>query len=641
MIARMKFIKIAAPVSELDLVIDEYISKYEIQIENTVAEIDKITDLVSHNEVNPYKDTLHRVTELSETISECEITDKIFNNKDEAVNFINEYEKQLMDINKQRDEIAEELNSKKEALDSILPFKNINYDMQALKDFKFISYRFGRITKDYYKKLNDFSNEEMCQVFCECSRDSDFVWGVYFAPSSEIEDVDAIYMAMNFERLDVNVEYQGKINEIFAGLKEEVSKLDERLQTIENQLHESANSNKSKILCAKKLLEDASKSYEIRKQIAFSKTGESEHFILCGWMQEADAIKLKDEIRQDKKVSFMFEDEHEGPLGGPPVKLENPKFLKPFELLIKMYGLPDYKEFDPTWFVALSYTIIFGMMFGDVGQGLCLFVGGMLLYKIKKMDLAAVIGVAGIFSTIFGFMFGSIFGYEDIIEPLWLRPTESMTDLPFIGKLNTVFAYAILLGMILILLMMVFNIVNAARAGELKEVLFDHNGIAGLVFYGAVVVCVMLFMTGNTLPGTIVLVVMFVIPLILMALKEPLLKLLFKHGAEESQGIGMFISQAFFELFEVLLSYFSNTLSFVRIGGFAVSHASMMAVVLMLAGAENGGMGNIFVIILGNLLVSGLEGLIVGIQVMRLEYYEMFSRFYRGGGREFKPYKNL
>ena len=212
MIARMKFIKIAAPVSELDLVIDEYISKYEIQIENTVAEIDKITDLVSHNEVNPYKDTLHRVTELSETISECEITDKIFNNKDEAVNFINEYEKQLMDINKQRDEIAEELNSKKEALDSILPFKNINYDMQALKDFKFISYRFGRITKDYYKKLNDFSNEEMCQVFCECSRDSDFVWGVYFAPSSEIEDVDAIYMAMNFERLDVNVEYQGKIN---------------------------------------------------------------------------------------------------------------------------------------------------------------------------------------------------------------------------------------------------------------------------------------------------------------------------------------------------------------------------------------------------------------------------------------------
>ena len=92
-------------------------------------------------------------------------------------------------------------------------------------------------------------------------------------------------------------------------------------------------------------------------------------------------------------------------------------------------------------------------------------------------------------------------------------------------------------------------------------------------------------------------------------------------------------------MFEVLLSYFSNTLSFVRIGGFAVSHASMMGVVMMLAGAENGGMGNLIVVILGNLFVCGLEGLIVGIQVMRLEYYEMFSRFYRGGGRKFKPYR--
>lgn len=640
MIARMKFIKIAAPVSELDLVIDEYISKYEIQIENTVAEIDKITDLVSHNEVNPYKDITHRVTEITERITKTEVTEKPFHDKGEAVSFVEEYEKQVESINEQKDEILQKLNPKKLALESIIPFQNINYDIQALRDYKFISYRFGRISKDYYKKLNDFSNEDMCSIFCECSRDSDFVWGVYFAPASEIEDVDAVYMAMNFERLDMNVEYQGKISEIAAKLKEEVKELTDKLEAEDKKYLEYAEANSNKLLCAKQILDEACKNYEIRKQIAFSKTGDSEHFILCGWMKEADAARLEKEIGHNGKISVMSEEEHEGPLGGPPVKLENPKILKPFELLIKMYGLPDYKEFDPTWFVALSYTIIFGMMFGDVGQGLCLCIGGFLLYKIKKMDLAAVIGVAGIFSTIFGFMFGSIFGYEDIIEPLWLRPTESMTDLPFIGKLNTVFAYAILLGMILILLMMVFNIVNAVRAGQLKEVLFDHNGIAGFVFYGAVVACILLFMTGNTLPGTVVLVVMFVIPLILMALKEPLLKLLFKHEGEESQGIGMFISQAFFELFEVLLSYFSNTLSFVRIGGFAVSHASMMAVVLMLAGAENGGMGNIVVIILGNILVCGLEGLIVGIQVMRLEYYEMFSRFYRGGGREFKPYQN-
>ena len=100
----------------------------------------------------------------------------------------------------------------------------------------------------------------------------------------------------------------------------------------------------------------------------------------------------------------------------------------------------------------------------------------------------------------------------------------------------------------------------------------------------------------------------------------------------------MYFVQSFFELFEVMLSYLSNTLSFVRIGAFAVSHAAMMEVVLMLAGAEAGGNPNWIVIVLGNAFVCLMEGLIVGIQVLRLEYYEMFSRFYKGNGRAFQPF---
>lgn len=110
-----------------------------------------------------------------------------------------------------------------------------------------------------------------------------------------------------------------------------------------------------------------------------------------------------------------------------------------------------------------------------------------------------------------------------------------------------------------------------------------------------------------------------------------------KKSEKISGGVGMFITQGIFELFEVLLSYFSNTLSFVRVGAFAVSHAAMMQVVLMLAGAEVGD-PNWGIVIGGNLFVCGMEGLIVGIQVLRLEYYELFSRFYRGSGRAFEPY---
>ena len=184
---------------------------------------------------------------------------------------------------------------------------------------------------------------------------------------------------------------------------------------------------------------------------------------------------------------------------------------------------------------------------------------------------------------------------------------------------------------------MVLHIINAVRRKDAENIFFDTNGIAGFVFYGAIVAVVFLFMTGHAIPAAGVLVVMFLIPLILIGFKEPLGKLVEKKADAMPKEKGMFLVTAFFELFDVLLSYFSNTLSFVRIGAFAVSHAAMMQVVLMLAGAESGNI-NWIVIVLGNVFVCAMEGLIVGIQVLRLEYYEMFSRFYKGEGHPFTPF---
>ena len=117
-----------------------------------------------------------------------------------------------------------------------------------------------------------------------------------------------------------------------------------------------------------------------------------------------------------------------------------------------MYGLPAYNEIDPTILIGITYSFLFGFMFGDVGQGLCLLAGGYLLYRFKKMNLAAIISCCGFFSTIFGFLFGSVFGFETIIDAVWLRPYEAMTNLPFIGKLNTVFVVAVSMGMGIIML---------------------------------------------------------------------------------------------------------------------------------------------------------------------------------------------
>ena len=228
--------------------------------------------------------------------------------------------------------------------------------------------------------------------------------------------------------------------------------------------------------------------------------------------------------------------------------------------------------------------------------------------------------------------------FENVIPALWLKPKTAMTTLPFIGTMNTVFVVAIAFGMFLILFTMILHIINAVRTHDVEGTYFDQNSISGLVFYGALTTVVFLYMSGHTLPATAILVVMFVIPLILIMLKEPLTRLVKGRNPAIEGGKGMYFMQSFFELFEVLLSYLSNTLSFVRMGAFAVSHAAMMEVVLMLAGAESGGSPNWIVIVFGNVFVCAMEGLIVGIQVLRLEYYEMFSRFYTGNGREFKPF---
>ena len=146
-------------------------------------------------------------------------------------------------------------------------------------------------------------------------------------------------------------------------------------------------------------------------------------------------------------------------------------------------------------------------------------------------------------------------------------------------------------------------------------------------------------MTGHKTPGNALLALFLGVPVLLFLFKEPLTNLVEKKHKKMEGSKGMFLIQGFFELFETMLSYFSNTISYVRIGAFAVSHAAMMEVVLMLSGVT-AGHTNWAGVIIGNIIVCALEGLVVGIQVLRLEYYELFSRFYSGSGREFKPFNN-
>lgn len=639
MIEKMRFLNITGPKGDIDRVVDTYLSRYEIHLENALSELKTVKDLRPYIEVNPYKEELARAGALMERYGNllpehCGGSISL----EKAVEVIRELDGRLKELTARRDELADQRNELQESRDRVAPFIGLNYNVKDILKFQFIKFRFGRISREYYEKFSAFVYDTIDAVMFKCEEETDYVWVVYFVPQKLADKIDAIYASMHFERCYLPDEYEGTPVEAGHVLDSRIRERQSQIDQIEREIQEYVSSRKEELTAAWNRISSFSTNYDVRKLAALTKHDNHNFYILCGWMTEGDAKSLQKEVENDEDTFCIIEDDHDNIMSSPPTKMKNPGLFKPFEMFVEMYGLPSYTELDPTIIIAVTYSVLFGFMFGDAGQGLCLLIGGYLLYRFKKLRLAGIISCCGVFSVIFGLLFGSVFGFEDLLEPVWLRPQQAMTDLPFIGRLNTVFVVAIAIGMGIILMCMVFNIINSLRSHDVERTYFDTNGVAGLVFYFALASVVVLFMTGKPLPAAFILVVMFVIPLLIIFFKEPLTAFVEKKSEGIEGGVGMFITQGIFELFEVLLSYFSNTLSFVRVGAFAVSHAAMMQVVLMLAGAENGGTPNIIVIIIGNLIVCGMEGLIVGIQGLRLQYYEFFSRFYKGDGREFKPY---
>lgn len=635
MIEKMKFISITGPRGDIDRMVSKYLSRYEIHLENALTELKDVPDLKPFVQSNPYKGLLDNAESYANLLTDAAALTPADVTLDEAISLIGDVQRRLKTMDEKRQALLESTEGKRKLLEIITPFKSLPADIRQILSFKFLNFDFGRLPREDFERLRDYVYEDSHSIFLRCSENEQYVYGVYFAPERSAHKIDALYLSMHFEKIFIPDQYEGTPREAALALERELSEVDRELAELDRQRAAFLADDAERILGARNKIRGLSENFGIRKMAALSGSKTDVFYILCGWMKEKDAKALKKEVEGDENILLVERDGGPGSGLVPPTRLKNPAPFRPYEMYVKMYGLPNYREMDPTIFVAVTYSFIFGVMFGDAGQGLVLLLAGLLLYKLKGIALAGIIALAGVFSTIFGFLFGSLFGFEEVLPALWLRPREAMSRLPGIGSINTIMVTAVVFGMGLILLTMVFHILNAARTKNRAEMLFGTNALTGLVFYGGVVFAIILVFSGQSIPAAGLLAVVLAAALLGMFLKEPLAKLVTgEPGPKIEGGVGMFIVQGFFEMFEVMLSYFSNTLSFVRIGAFAVSHAAMMGVVLQLSGYESGAT-NWVVVVIGNLFVMGMEGLIVGIQVLRLEFYEMFSRFYSGDGRPF------
>lgn len=532
--------------------------------------------------------------------------------------------------------IADQLAEAKSNFEKTSHFMGLGVEIEKLLSLKYINARFGRLPKDSLEKLSAYENNPYVD-FTICTKDKSYYWGVYFTPVEKAIEIDQIFSGLYFEKSDilgVNTTPQQYLDK----LNQTIPKLEEKLKETDNKLEDYLNKQSEMISkYISKLEEENLYSAISEKTLQYN-----DSFVIVGWIPDEEKDKLKKKLEKIESVNVGFNDAKNEIKKSPPVKLKNCFFAKPFEYYVEMYGVPKYNELDPSLFVAITYVLIFGIMFADVGQGICLSLVGMLMWKLKKMPIGKILFPCGISSACFGLLFGSVFGFEHLLDPMYKslfgleeKPIEVMSS----NSIIMILLSAVGIGVLLVICAMGLNVFSSIKQKNIGKALFHSSGVTGIIFYSAIIFGVvgqlLLGWSVFTLPYILSLIV---VPYLLIFFSEPLGDLINGEPDWQPESWGGYIMEHLIESIEFLLEYLTNTVSFLRVGAFVLVHSGMMMVVFVLAETA-GPVAYWPVIILGNAFVMVLEALLVSIQILRLEFYEMFSRFYSGEGRPYEPVK--
>ncbi len=331
---------------------------------------------------------------------------------------------------------------------------------------------------------------------------------------------------------------------------------------------------------------------------------------LGGWVPENRCDELAAALQADG-IPFLINREAAQQHGPPPVQLENPRWIRRFETFVRGFGVPAANEVDPSPLLAVMTPLMFGYMFGDVGQGAILILIGYLARR--RFPIMELLIVGGFSSVVFGFLYGSIFANEHLLPALWLRPMEQPL---------WVLAIPILFGFLAILASMLLYALQAMWRGRLRRWWATEAPI--VILYLALPVA-LVSVTAALLLAIAALAWLFT-AVSLRAYRE--------RGLV---AVATAVLGEIAELLEVVFQLLINTLSFARLGAFALAHAGLGVAVMALAEMPASLAGSIVVYVIGNAIVISLEGLVVSIQTTRLVMFEFFRRFLVGEGRPFQP----
>ena len=591
------------------------------------------------NEKNPYNSPLKKTAQLSKSLgiqlTETDFSELEINKPEDFSALCDKIESEFLELNQKVQTASQKVSELKGTLVQVDHLKGLNSDFDKIFSCRHVAVRVGKLPVDNLPKL-DYYKETF--FFVPFETGESFCWGMYFCPVKDKAMVDEIFRSMYFERIIIPDFVTGNTDEAEKRLNSQIEENQKILDECKVKIDALSKKYADEIQKAFSKLRQFHDTFELRRKVG--QIGNK--FYIKGFVPTKDKKRFEAYFDSFKSVSIVFLPPDGDASCVPPTMLKNSKLTKPFSMLVEMYGLPDYGGFNPTSFVAVTYTLLFGIMFGDLGQGFLIVLLGLIVGKKFNKRAGGMMSRVGLSSMVFGTRYGSGFGFEELLDPIDESIGIDFLPLKVFHQTNFILLTAVGIGLALILISMILNIYIGFKQKDYEKAIFGCNGIAGFVFYSSVaaaVVGTMLFDMKIMSPAFVIFLI--VIPLICIFCRVPFsIAVKYKKWKlsedDENMTIGGFIVENFFEMFEFLLSYVSNTMSFLRVGGFVLSHAGMMLVVMTLM-ESFGAIGKPIVLIVGNLFVMAMEGMIVAIQIIRLEFYEIFSRFNDGNGKPFEP----
>ena len=492
-------------------------------------------------------------------------------------------------------------------------YRNIDLDLDLLHGgLRFLDLRLGTVPVREVRRLSNAVGL-VGYILSELNRGEDSATVALAGVGGAEEDLRGVLRAASFRELEVPVELRGHPDQIRSELDRRWTALAERRQALEADISAYRERYGAAIQEAGARLAAAA------PYVALSEGLERQGRLarVAGWVPHDQMSVLQERLKERLSGRYSFETRE--PVSEEwcrvPSLTRYPRWLAPFVSLVRNYGVPRYGELDPTWLFAITFVLMFGMMFGDVGHGLVIAAGGLALRR-KLHGFAPFAVAAGLASAVFGVLYGSVFGYESLIHPVWASP---------LGDPERLLELALYWGVGFIGVATALTVRNRLVDRRWGPALLDGTGLAGLILYAGLLYTAFTAAGGGELEWQQAAAVLV-----------PLAAVLGYRWREAPGGMGERVLVTTMEGFETLMGYITNTLSFLRVAAFSLNHVALAVAVFTLAGMM-GPTGHWITVVLGNVFILVLEGAIVAIQALRLEYYEGFARFFQGDGHPFRP----